>query len=226
MPAHRLTDGGSSIARSDIVGADAKGSKHLLRHISLAAKSYESVRSGDSIDVNHMGPPLERNCSSVVHAQGTAELNDDELNQIELFIDEHLNEQEAQARRKFANYIVHPHADYSPDQSFRRFSCAGYVVEAYAEAGINVIDLKADLPSIYLDTLFTVNEDLRRIERNPQLRQRSGAPSLEELGLEGDEPWPVLLPGYVFHSLARDAAEIRQVPYRAIEGDEKFPREN
>lgn len=89
MPAVRLSRGGTSIARSDVVGCDAATSAHFIRHIALSTSETEGLRPGDSVQVNHMGPPLERNGLLAVHVHGTAELDDDELRQIELFIDEH-----------------------------------------------------------------------------------------------------------------------------------------
>jgi len=227
MPAHRLTELGSAISRSDVVAFDAKGARHFLQHTALAARDYQSVKAGDDVSVNHMGPPLERDGQSVVDVSGTDELNDDELNQIDLFIDELHGEQQAQMQRKgskrdmFPDYIVHPHTDYSPDGSFRRFSCTGYVVEAYAEAGIDLIDI-GSVPPANLQTLTRAYPDLERLAR---LRRRDGVPSRQDLGLEGEWPWPVLLPGYLLHSLARDTDAIREESYFPIAGDECFPRQ-
>jgi hypothetical protein len=229
MPAKRLTEQGSAIGRSDVVAFDTDGVPHFLRHTALAADGHHSVAAGDSVRVNHMGPPLERDGQCSVHVSGTAELNDDELNQIELFIDELHGEQRAQVQRRrtggdrFPDYTVHPHADYSPDGSFRRFSCAGYVVEAYRDAGIDLIDIDA-VPAIDLQMIYRAYPDLERVEANPPLRSRMGIRSHEDLGLAGDGPWPVLLPGYVLHSLARNTDAIREEPYSPNAGDECFPR--
>ncbi len=229
MPAHRLTALGSAISRSDVVAFDTKGVTHFLQHTALSAHEYESVKAGDEIGVNHMGPPLERDGQCRVDVSGTAELNDDELNQIALFIDELEDERQAQVLRqrsdidKYPDYIVHPHTDYSPDGSYRRFSCTGYVVEAYAEAGIDLIDIDA-VPPVDLQMIYRAFPALERVEANPPLRKRSGIRSRHDLGLAGDGPWRVLLPGYVLHSLARDADAIRRDPYSPTSGDECFPR--
>ncbi len=225
MPAHRLSDAGTPIRRFDVVGRDAITVYHFIRHVALSARDIEGVSSGNCIGVNHMGPPLERDHALPVDVHATAELTDDDLNQIELFIDELHNEQEAQRRRDFGNYVIHPHTVLSPDGSFRRFSCVGYVVEAYAEAGIDLIDTTGELPQVDLATLFNAYSELQRLEQNPRLRGRYPAPDREELGLSGDGPWAVLLPGYIFHSMARQADEIRSTPYQPVHGDERFPRD-
>lgn len=229
MPAQRLTVRGSAISRSDVVAFDAEDVRNFLRHTALASDGHQSVTTGDNVSVNHMGPPLERDGQCRVDATGSAELNDDELNAIELFIDEHHGEQQAQMERqrsqgdRFPDYIVHPHTDYSPDGSFRRFSCTGYVVEAYRDAGIDLIEIAA-VPAIDLQMIYLAYPDLPRLEANPQLRQRAGVRSRQDLGLAGDGPWPVLLPGYLLHSLARDAGPVRQGAYSPAPGDECFPR--
>ena len=43
-----------------------------------------------------------------------------------------------------------------------------------------------------------------------------------KFGLSGDGPWPVVLPGYIFHAMNRSAAEIRSQPYLPTAGDEYF----
>ncbi|GAB4187107.1 MAG: hypothetical protein Kow00105_01680 [Phycisphaeraceae bacterium] len=165
-----------------------------------------------------MGPPLERNHNLEVHVYAYAKLDDDELKQIELFIDEHNNEQEAQKLREFDSYIVHPHTKLSPDGSYRLFSCAGFVLEAYREAGIDLIDMTGVLPSVDLQILKVAYPEIQ----NSRSRLRISV--LEKLGLRGNGPWPVLLPGYIFHSMARAEDVIRSTPYRPTIGDEEFPR--
>lgn len=224
MPATRLSSQQVEIRRSDVVGQDG-GTAHFVGHVALAAENYSAVKVGTKVHVNHMGPPLERDGEVEVHTCGTAELDDDELNQIELFVDEHFNEQRAEIKRGYDQYVIHPHAAYSDDMSFRRFSCAGYVLEAYADAGISLIDLIASLPDVDLGTLFMAYPSLERVENNSALRQRLGL-SRQDCGLNGDGPWPVLLPAYIFHSMERDVGAIRTQSYRVRKGDELFPRED
>lgn len=96
-------------------------------------------------------------------------------------------------------------------------------MEAYADAGIDLIDTDCDWPLVDIGTLFSAYEELGRIERNPGLLERFPFLGREELGIAGDGPWPVLLPGYIFHSMARTSTEIRSTPYRPVKADRNFP---
>lgn len=224
MPASRLSSSPTPVVRSDAVGKDGRVPR-FVRHVALAAREYRSIVAGDTILVNHMNPPLMRNGDLAVHVVGSASLNDDELKSMELFLREHLQQREAESRRRYARYVVLPHADWLQEDDelpIRRFSCAGFVIEAYWEAGIQLIDLDG-LPEVSLDDLFVVYPELERVEENPTLRERAGALSREELGLRGGGPWPVVLPGYIFHALNRDPGEIRDEPYCPRRGDGSFP---
>ena len=57
------------------------------------------------------------------------------------------------------------------------------------------------------------------------LRARSMRPlwTLEEMGIDIGDRWPVIMAGYIVNSLNRSADEIRQTPYRPRSGDEFFP---
>lgn len=213
MPAQRLTDDSISISKSDIVGCDADGESGFVRHVALSDNDQTGIKSDDTVTVNHMGPPLELNAEFQIHVHGCLKLTDDELKKIELFIDEYTEEQKAQSQRSMCDdYIIMPHTALSPDKSFRRFSCVGYVIEAYREAGIEI--LKRDTPpKVELSTLKIPYPILEKMKRKTK----------ERFGLKGDGPWPVLLPGYVFHSLKRTPEEICKTPYEPQIGDEFFP---
>ena len=117
-------------------------------------------------------------------------------------------------------YVVHPHVreQTAPDGTviYRRFSCAGFVIEAYREVGIElVVTEEGRLPSVPLNTLLLAYPDLQAELQSPRLRRMCGLP--------GEGPWAVVLPGYVLHSLDRPESEIRGSPYLPREGDEFFP---
>jgi hypothetical protein len=54
----------------------------------------------------------------------------------------------------------------------------------------------------------------------------AGIIAADTLGLKGAGPWPVLLCGYLFHSLARTADEIREQPYSPTIDDRFFTHED
>src|SRR6185437_15528756 len=98
----------------------------------------------------------------------------------------------------------------------QRFSCGGFVIEAYRFAGIDLLTTDAgSLPPVGVELLRLAYPDQHRTLDNPRLRT--------SLGLEGDGPWPIVLSGYLLHSLARAEAGIRSGPYHPQPGDEYFP---
>ena len=218
MPAYRLGDNEFAVRKYDIVGQDSATLGFFVRHVGLSDEDRPSLRVSDELSLVHMGPPLRRGDSGLaVHIIGTVNLTSDDLRQVSVFIDEVGLEYEAEKVRTVRQYIVHPHVR-SPDLNcpFRRFSCAGFVIEAYRDAGIELIAIESNqLPAVSLETLAEAYPDQRERLQDSRMRQR--------VGLEGDGPWPVILAGYTFNSLARSAVDIRQYPYVPVPGDEFFP---
>jgi len=225
MPSRRLDASFHSVSKFDCVGEDSadENARGFVRHVGLFADDRENVSSGDVVNVAHMGPPLENPGRMPVHVAGSAALTSDEMGRVERFLAELELERDAQKIRStwaVAEYVVRPHVRDAVSKRgrkrFRRFSCAGLVIEAYKDAGLNFIETdEAKLPNVDLD---------RILETYPELEGRS-RPLLSRLGLEGEGPWPVVLPGYVFHALDRSPEAIRdQPPYVPSRGDEFFPR--
>ena len=86
---------------------------------------------------------------------------------------------------------------------YRRFSCTGLAVECYLSVDIRLVNID-HLPPVDVETLIPAYGSIVKDQR---LRERL------KIGLDGSGPWPVLLPGYLFHSLARHESEIRTEPY-------------
>ena len=99
-----------------------------------------------------------------------------------------------------SQYVVAPHVreEKADDGTtkYRRFSCAGFVIEAYREAAINLLMTEAaELPDVGLNTLLQQYPDHARALLLPPMRKKAG--------LEGEGPWRVVLAGYVLNSLDR-----------------------
>ena len=218
MPAQRLGSEPVSIQKYDVAAQDSATTPYFVRHVGLADEPRNDVRSNSEISLLHMGPPLMRGDSgNPVHAIGKAGLTAGQIRQIAVFVDEHLSEYEAEKVRGPGQYVIHPHVR-EPDAEVpcRRFSCAGFVIEAYRDADLDlVVTEPARLPSADLDTLTNAYSDLAGVLRSPARRSR--------FGLEGDGPWPVVLAGYVMNALNRTIEEIRDGPYTPASGDEYFP---
>jgi len=220
MPAQRLGATAIAIRRLDVVGQDASGEPGFIGHLALAGEDRPSYEASTVLPVSHMRPPLERAGECYANCVGSAGLTADEELQIGLFCDEVELEYHAARVRNVQQYVISPHVDEirREDQTVvcRRFSCAGFVIEAYREARIDVLATgRDDLPVVSLDTLKTQYPAFAR--HLDQIRLR------DSLGIPGDGPWPVVLAGYVLNALDRPETAIRSAPYRAIVGDEFFP---
>ena len=216
MPATRLGNNPQAVRRFDVLGEDTSTRPRFIRHLGLFSGSTGIVVAGSQARVDHMGPPLERNGNLSVSAWGTVPLNNDEVNQVQLWIDERINEYRAQSLSKWDQYIARPHVKdvrrAGGTIQHQQFSCAGFVIEALRDAGIDLIETdERVLPRVDIDCL---RQAYPRLPRAPKLRL--------QLGLDGDGPWPVVLCGYVLHSLNRTEIEIRDGRYRPQAGDEYF----
>ena len=114
-------------------------------------------------------------------------------------------------------YVIHPPWQDHRDRNtgvvrYRRYSCAGFVLDAYEQIGIPLLETEEQsLPEV---TSEAVEAAYPKPFENPGL--------LPRFGLQGNGPWRVVLAGYVLHALDRSKADIREKPYPAQEGDEIF----
>ncbi|HKI17949.1 MAG TPA: hypothetical protein VKA15_08710 [Isosphaeraceae bacterium] len=220
MPAQRVGSTAIAILRLDVVAQDASSEPGFIGHLALAGEDRPSYEASAVLPVLHMRPPLERAGECPANCVGSVGLTADEQLQIGLFYDEVESEYQAARARPVQQYVISPHIDEirREDQTVvcRRFSCAGFVIEAYREARIDMLATgRDDLPVVCLDTLKTQYPVFARNLDHLRLR--------EQLGIPGDGPWPVVLAGYVVNALNRPETVIRSTPYRAIAGDEFFP---
>jgi len=221
MPAHRVEQQAISIARFDVVGQDADAVTHFVRHVGLSDEQRNGFRSQDTLSMTHMGPPLERAGDLCpLHTRGTVPLTVDEIQQINVFVEELMLEYRAHNARESRQYVIRPHV--RPERAtdgtvvFYRFNCAGFVIEAYREAGIDLLVTSDDvIPPVSLATLINAYPDMASLLQNPAFRSR--------YELLGDGPWPVVLAGYVINALARQEGEIRALPHQPAAGDEYYP---
>jgi len=218
MPAQRLGSHPVAVRKYDVAGQDSPTKRYFVRHVGVSDEERDDVRANTGLSLVHMGPPLERGKSGTpIHSVGTAGLTAGQVRQIGVFVDEHLSEYEAEKIRKERQYVIHPHVrEPDADVPCRRFSCAGFVIEAYRDAGIELLVTEpARLPRVTLDTLANAYPDQAHRLRKPAVRSL--------FGLEGDGPWPAVLAGYVLNALDRTVHQIRGGPYLPAAGDEFFP---
>lgn len=222
MPSYRVAAKSLSLAMYDVIGEDG-GEHAFIGHTGLVKSAGSQNAANIPIPVIDMGPPLhgqENPGHMIAHVVGSAVLTDDEIQKIRTFIDRHANEHllfqqlgASQLMELMAAspkmYCIHPHAEpfYEDDGRYARmrFSCVGFVFEAYKKARINLLDPNA-LPPVDMTYIRPCYSTQIRL-------MKKGVVSPEDLGLEGDGPWPVLLCGYLFHALNRDSDAIRREPY-------------
>ena len=224
MPARRLDQTPESVGRFDVVGLDSDGTQNFVGHAGLSRQAYNGVASSIPIGLADMGPPLDRfGHELLVHCIGTVPLTDDEIERIGLFIDELEFEYAASQTVDSGQYVVHPHCVDEPETDTtptrRRFSCGGFVLEAYRQIDIDLVKTETDaLPLVTIETLRIAYRDPRQLRALAIPRARAA------LGLVGGGPWRIFLPRYLLHSLARTEVAIRSgVPYTPHPGDEFFP---
>jgi hypothetical protein len=224
MPAVRLGTEPVRIELFDIVGMDSDSVAGFVRHVALSAIERSTHSRTDTLSVTDMQPPLtiEEDAEAIdVHA--SLPLTNDERQQVNLFIDELRREYESQAIGGRAQYTIHPvcRPEHANDGTIRyyRYSCAGFVLAAYGSlsgAGITLLtEDENQLPPVALEVICTAYPDYAGQLRDLRWRTRYNLP--------GDGPWPIILPGYIFHALNRDEAIIRSDPYCPQSGDECFP---
>lgn len=221
MTSVRLIEDAVSLAFLDVVGYCSETG--FVLHAGLVADG--GTRPRLEFGVIHMEPPLGDVSSYRFDLCGTAHLAQEEIFKIRMFVLKHLEEHAelrglrglSLLRRLDAGYCVYPHAIPLRESDGRyvrvRFSCAGFVYEAYKSARLNLLDLNA-LPYIDLPILK---------QSYPRFETQLDSPEFRaSLGLQGDGPWPVMLCGYLFHALNQPDAEIRSTPFRPRESDAWF----
>ncbi len=219
MPAFTLSQQPRDASSYDVIGEYSASSRRFVRHVALynADDGAVRIRNGEDVDVVHMGPPLDRAGKAKAHVVGTVPLTNEEIREIEVWIvgiDDEYNHASVGLRQQ---YHIHPPWKDKLDPNtgvrrYSRYSCAGFVLKAYSEVDIDLLAIDEEsLPKVDMQTL-----------RLAYPQQPLNHNILASFGVEGDEPWGIVLAGYVLHALNRTADRIRQEPYRAREGDEQF----
>jgi hypothetical protein len=153
VPSYRVTEPTVSLSRFDVIGQDGDELGFVV-HVGLAEVVGPS--SSVAVPVCEMGPPLRGNNASgqmQCNVIGSATLTNGEIQKIKAFIDRHANEHAAflqVSRGQLIQavpeiYCIIPHASPLREIDGRytrtRFSCAGFVFEAYKKARITLIDV-------------------------------------------------------------------------------------
>lgn len=216
--------GEEALVRFAVVGErTATGS---VRHAGILEPAC-TVSAGDEPTVLDVAPPIrigprKDDDASVkpgrmpVDVAAWVELDEDEVEGIEVWISDLKTRLPARqpTRGCLKEYIVLPSFEEKIDpvsgrRTRPRFSCAGFVQRCYAEgAGLTLVD-EHNLPTVSLEVLSKIWPEVNEAAKR------------EFVGLKGAEPWPVLLPGYLFHALNRPDIS---TPHRPMAEDRAFPK--
>jgi len=114
-------------------------------------------------------------------------------------------------------YVIRPHMVTPLSEEGRRrprrFSCSGFVIEAYREADIKLLELES-IPRVRVETLRPAYEFFFSLEeRDSRTQEKFGFKGREDLGVDDADSWDVVLPGYLFHSTARATDENPRPPH-------------
>jgi len=237
LPAQRLADDPGAVAirvpKYAVVGTYSQPRKSsFVQHVAILADDAD-LRWGASATVSHMGPPLvageetkkarHAKPECVVHLAGTAQLSLDEQDAIRDWLEE--VDKEPGPDNPFRRYIVNPHWEWHRAREtgrrlYRRFSCAGFVLECFKSIELDLVDTQeGSLPDVDFDVVAEAYP-VARARRHLERLTRGPTPDdpglkLEDWGIAGDGPWPVLLPGYIFHALERIGEDNPRPPARA-----------
>lgn len=237
MTAERIGPDGVRVRVADVLGEDAPNVHGFIRHVALAAEDREQVTSKTPVAIDHMGPPVGRIDQASLSARAGVALSPAEKDAIEDFrttvreemeaaaiAEEEIAKRENRRPRKPRAYqycsLPHTQTVRRPNgvMLHRRFSCAGYVLSAYDEAGIPLL-----APETHSQFPETSGASLANAySRNPAELPTAMRVAFGLQDLNGDGPWPLVLPGYVFHALNRVDKAVRAEPYLPRAGDEYF----
>ncbi len=223
----RLSETAIACGKYAIIGNySTDGGVCFVKHAALLKNSRE-ISKNDIVDVWESGPPIvsgpitehafkNRTCS--VSVIGDLKLRPRQCEAITNFLSQVDKQHRSHPSLPFQQYKVVPHFEWvrSPETKRkirRRFSCAGFVIEAYASANLHILDLDS-LPLAHEQQVVHAYPDLQRIAASDErLKRRFGFSSLQELGLVGDGPWPIVLPGYLFHACDRNITAANYTPF-------------
>jgi len=215
LPAQKLSATQTAPAYSIVGMYSEPPGAQFVRHVAILAEDTQLEFSRPAA-VFHMGPPLvagersrktpraKRECP--VHLLGSVPLDLEDNEGIEDWLAE--VDKERMPENPFKRYIVKPHADWyrAPETGrrlYRRFSCAGFVLECYRYINVDLVCTDdSDVPDVDLATLVNAYPEMEREE----VLARLGL-TRNDLGIPGGGPWRIVLAGYVFHALDRVTEE-------------------
>lgn len=236
MPARCLPrDGKENVPQFAIVAkySDALDST-FVEHLAVLRSNEHLSFGTQGVKVWQMGPPLvagevsreaalsvhNKDATCMIHLYGVVELSAQDIEAIETWLVELDKESRPPPTTGYMNhYIISPPMKWVTAEGgirlYRRYSCAGFVLDCYRSFGVRLIDdsREENIPEVQPVTLASFYGPHVLSER---IRTK--------LGIPGNGPWRITLAGYVIHALNRANEVIRtscHIPISIAEKD--FP---
>lgn len=185
----------------------------IVTHIAVLSNSQSLVR-GSSASVLHQSPPLkvpspeDRPSTMQVRLVSELPLSKAQAEMVGIWLS---RTRKQMPRNWKSQYVVVPAISVVRGDGgveiFRRYSCAGFVLDLYESgAGVQLIPnwQSGELPLVDAATVSAVWQ--RSLDRydGETLAERlaNSAADGVDLGISGQGPWPILLPGYVMKAIA------------------------
>lgn len=236
MPARQVTE---SFRAPPLAVVGSYGKTTTVCHVGLLVDATE-LSAGCEVAVYDIGPPLHLEATdgtTKAHVIGWPEgLSDSQRKGMADWLQDKRTWLATQPAipnepgpERFRDYTVHQASirirDVNTGREIYRYSCVGFVDSCYAEgAQLHLIDHQS-IPTITFTELREIWPQVNAF-REPRWANRAKLKPEEarllavQCGLDNEGPWPILLPGYLLHSLARaDLAE----PYKPKLDDHLFP---
>lgn len=183
MPAWKTSNSPSTIRRFDVLARCDSSNDEFPTHLMLCNEpaQRDDVTSATPLAVTHMMPPLRNSDSLPVEMVGSPDLSDEQEKIIEVFLQERYDEiKEVRLRnssfKRRDQYRIHPaFTEPNKDCAYWRFSCVGFVLATYEEAGLVVLSAKIPKKNLLDLKAFYSNSDLD----DPQFRESMGIGELQ-----------------------------------------------
>ena len=193
---------------------------YFVQHVAILSESSR-LDGVSETSVFHMGPPpvagartaLLPKARKTITPQlvGDLVLTNDECEAVADWLARVDSDCVASSVPVLQDYTIRPHMVTSNSEEDRRrpprFSCSGFVIEAYRDAEIELLDIES-IPEVSEECLRPAYEFFFKLEKaKPTTQQELGFKGREDLGIDDSGQWDVVLPGYLFHSTARATDE-------------------
>ena len=203
MPLQKLCNKPAVVEQFCVCSQEVQGT-NFITHVGLASEQQCGIKYGDTVKWTHVFSFFRR-AEDRVHVIGKIRLSAEERESMDIFITD--CEEEIEKIKRFERpkqFIIFPHKEErSAERPYCRYSCAGFVLEAYRRIHVTILEEDV-IPAQSLDFLDEYYPGLAECS----IKER------EALGLIGTGPWRVVLPGYVLNAFNRSEKKIRQEPFR------------